>query len=67
MKTISPMATDGRSAQVQLPSSVRGAGWVAKRAAIGIACLFVFAFGGALLLHASIDQTADANYVADQE
>lgn len=37
----------------------RGARWVAKRALIGIALLFAFAFGGAMLYDASIDANAE--------
>jgi hypothetical protein len=67
MKPISPTSSDVRAELDPAVLSVRGAGWVARRAAIGIACLLVFAFGGALLLHASIDQAAEARHVSDSD
>ena len=43
---------------------LRSAGWIIRRALIGMFALSVFAIGGALLLHASIEP--DGATIADQ-
>jgi hypothetical protein len=40
-------------------ATIRSAGWVLRRVAVGLAFLLGFALGGAWLLDASIDASAD--------
>ena len=55
-------ATDAAStgAILRPAATPRGGRWVMKRAAIGLAFLLAFAFGGAMLFDASIDAAADS-------
>ena len=59
------MTTSPSTSQVLVQPPARGLRWVARRAAIGLLLLLTFAFGGALLLDASIDRAAEAGEASE--
>jgi hypothetical protein len=63
---INPASPTANTPNVLRPAAVpRSPRWFVKRAVIGTAMLIGFAFGGAMLLDASIDRTADTELPAD--
>jgi hypothetical protein len=56
------------SPNVLRPAAVpRSPAWFVRRAAIGLGMLIAFAFGGAMLLDASIDPAVEAEQAAQNE